>query len=106
MDMDSSKLDLNLLLVFCAVMRKRSTTLAGEELDMTQSAVSNALRRLRNHFGDKLFVSTPQGMMPTLIAERLADPIQQSIEQIRSAIASVQSFNAASCNRTFRIYIS
>ncbi len=103
---DSSKLDLNLLLVFCAILRKRSATLAGEELNMTQSAVSNALRRLRLHFGDKLFVSMPQGMMPTLIAERLAGPIQLSIEQIQCAVAAVRSFNAASCERTFRIYLS
>jgi DNA-binding transcriptional LysR family regulator len=103
---DTSKLDLNLLMVFCAVMRRRSTTLAGEDLHMTQSAVSNALRRLRTHFGDKLFVSTPQGMMPTLIAERLAGPIQQSIDQIHSVIESVQAFSPASSVRTFRIYVS
>jgi DNA-binding transcriptional LysR family regulator len=101
-----SKLDLNLLLVFCAVMRKRSATLAGEELDMTQSAVSNALRRLRLFFGDPLFVKGSQGMAPTALAERLAGPLQDALDRIRSTVEGAVPFNPALSDRTFRIYMS
>jgi DNA-binding transcriptional LysR family regulator len=99
-------LDLNLLLVFSAVMRRRSATLAGEELLMTQSAISNALRRLRLHFSDPLFVKTPQGMMPTVLAERLAGPLLDALERIGLAVDSVQVFDPAKSERRFALYTS
>jgi DNA-binding transcriptional LysR family regulator len=80
--------------------------LAGEELDMTQSAVSNGLRRLRMHFADPLFVKTPHGMTPTPLAERLAFPLQQAIDNIRVAIESVEVFDPGKIQRAFRIYMS
>lgn len=104
--MELSKLDLNLLLVFCAVMRRRSATLAGEDLDMTQSAISNALRRLRLHFSDPLFIKTPQGMSPTPLAERLAEPLHQALESIRLTLEGAHEFDPASSRRAFRIYMS
>lgn len=104
--MELSKLDLNLLLVFCAVMRRRSATRAGEELDMTQSAISNALRRLRLHFSDPLFIKTPQGMMPTPLAERLSQPLQDALESIRQTLETAQTFDPTISRRAFRIYMS
>jgi len=101
-----SQLDLNLLLVFNAVMHQRSATLAGEELEMSQSAISNALRRLRAHFGDPLFIRTPQGMAPTLMAERLAEPIQEALAGLRQALQSAHAFEPRSSRRLFRIFMS
>ena len=86
----TNNLDLNLLHVFCAVMRQRNVTLAGEELNLSQSAISNALKRLRDHFDDKLFVASPSGMMPTALAEQLAGPVQESLTQIQFVIESVK----------------
>lgn len=103
---DLSKLDLNLLLVFASVMKTRSATRAGDELDITQSAVSNALRRLRTHFDDPLFVKTPQGMAPTPLAERLAGPLGEALEGIRAALAAAAPFNPAVSERAFRLYMS
>ena len=99
-------LDLNLLHVFCAVMRKRNVTLAGEELHLSQSAISNGLKRLRDHFDDKLFVSSPTGMMPTALAEQLAGPLLESLGQIQLAVQSVKAFDPSCSEKNFKIYIS
>ena len=104
--MDTNKIDLNLLRVFAAVFRTRSATLAGEELDMTQSAVSNGLRRLRKHLTDPLFVKTPQGMMPTPLAVRLAVPLQQALDKVKATLESAETFDARTAKRAFTIYMS
>jgi DNA-binding transcriptional LysR family regulator len=100
------ELDLNLLLVFRAVLRRHSATLAGEDLDMTQSAISNALRRLRLHFSDPLFVKTAQGMTPTVLAEKLAGPLLEALERIEATVQSVQAFDPARSERRFHVYTS
>jgi DNA-binding transcriptional LysR family regulator len=104
--MELSKLDLNLLLVFAAVMRRRSATLAGEDLDMTQSAISNALRRLRLHLSDPLFIKTPQGMSPTPLAERMAQPLQEALDAVRQALEAAREFDPATSRRAFRVAVS
>lgn len=104
--MNLRTLDLNLLLVFETLLRVRSTTLAAEELNLTQSAVSNALKRLRLAFGDPLFVKTTQGMMPTELAARLAQPVADGLGVLRGAIESPQDFVPAQAERTFRLYTS
>ena len=65
--------DLNLLSVFQEVYRERQISGAARRLGLSQSAVSNALARLRRLFGDELFVRTGQGMQPTPFAEGLAE---------------------------------
>ena len=57
--MNFNTLDLNLLLVFDALMRRRRVTRAGEKIGLSQSATSNSLQRLRHALGDPLFVRTP-----------------------------------------------
>lgn len=71
-------LDLNLLLVFDAVLQKRSVVRAAEALAISQPAVSHALNRLRHTLKDGLFVRTPTGMVPTPRAEQLAIPIRRA----------------------------
>ena len=99
-------LDLNLLVVFTSVLKTRSTTLASDELELSQSAVSNALRRLRNHFGDPLFVKTAEGMSPTPLAQQLAGPIQEGLERIRSALDDRREFVPSTSHRRFHICMS
>jgi DNA-binding transcriptional LysR family regulator len=106
MHVENKDLDLNLLRVFSAVMRRRSTTLAGEELKMTQSAISNSLKRLRLHFADPLFVKTSKGMMPTLLAEKISIPLLKALGDINNTICSVSSFDPTRSERTFKVYMS
>ncbi len=63
-------IDLNLLVVFDAMMQERNVTRAGERLGLSQPAMSHALIRLRHMLKDDLFVRSPKGMLPTRDNER------------------------------------
>ncbi|WP_158213292.1 LysR family transcriptional regulator [Pigmentiphaga sp. NML080357] len=104
--MQLNKLDLNLLLIFDALMRTRSVTLAGERVGLSQSATSNSLQRLREAFGDKLFVRTPTGMQPTGLALEIADEVGEALDRLRQAIERSRVFDPAQARRTFRILLS
>jgi len=104
--MKLSGIDLNLWVVFDAVYRKRSTTRAGEELHLTQSAVSNALRRLRDVVGEPLFIRTGRGLVPTEISVRLAEPVHDSLNRMDSALKNARHFDPHRLRRTFRLYLS
>jgi DNA-binding transcriptional LysR family regulator len=80
-------LDLNLLRVFDAVMAERNLTRAADQLAMTQPAVSNALRRLRDSVGEPLFTRAPYGVKPTARAEALWPVVQQALHALRSEFA-------------------
>ena len=104
--MNVSTLDLNLLRVFDAVLQSRSVTGAAGRLGLTQPAVSNALGRLRQAFGDALFLRTPQGMEPTPYARELADPVRRALTLLESALAHGPGFDPATSARSFRFYMS
>jgi DNA-binding transcriptional LysR family regulator len=80
------RIDLNLLVVFEAILRERSITRAGQRLGLSQPAMSHALNRLRHRMKDQLFVRSPQGMMPTPLGERLADPVRHALIELRSVL--------------------
>jgi DNA-binding transcriptional LysR family regulator len=104
--MNLHAIDLNLFLVFHAIYTTRSVTLAGEQLNITQSAVSNALKRLRERFNDALFVRTMDGMVPTPLAERLIGPATTGLSQLNQAIDMGRHFDAEHSTRLFRIAIN
>ncbi|VFR32461.1 LysR-family transcriptional regulator [plant metagenome] len=104
--MNLNNLDLNLFLVFQAVYATRSATLAGDRLGVTQSAVSAALKRMRERFNDPLFVRTADGMVPTALADRLIAPIQDGLARLQQAVEQGSSFDAQTSDRTFRIAIN
>jgi DNA-binding transcriptional LysR family regulator len=78
--------DLNLLVVFEAVLRERSVTKAGDRLGLSQPAMSHALNRLRWMLKDQLFIRTPEGMLPTPRAEQLAQPVRHALSELQSAL--------------------
>lgn len=93
-------LDLNLLRVFNEVMTERSLTKAARKLALTQPAVSNALRRLRETLGDELLRRSGQGLAPTPRALALWPAVQQALRQLEETLAP-GSFVAAEANTTF-----
>ncbi len=99
-------IDLNLLFVFDVLYRTRNTTRAAEQLNLTQPAVSNALKRLRLLFDDVLFVKTATGMEPTPRADGIAPLIDEGFASIRLAVQAGQAFDPATATRTFRLYVS
>lgn len=103
---DLRQLDLNLLLVFHALMRERHVTRAAARLFLGQPAVSGALKRLRAAFGDELFVRGRGGMEPTPRALELAPPIDALLAGLHQAMSAGRPFNAAQSTRRYRIGVS
>jgi DNA-binding transcriptional LysR family regulator len=97
-------MDLNLLVVFDAMMRDRSVTRAGERLGLSQPAMSHALTRLRHMLKDELFVRSPAGMLPTPRAEQLATPIRIALDGLQQSLEPVQ-FEPSKATTTFRIAV-
>lgn len=98
----SRRVDLNLLDLFDAVFRIGNLTEAGQALGLSQPAMSHALARLREMYGDPLFVRSRQGLQPTPFAERLAGPVAAALQIIRGTLEK-ESFNPLTANRIFRI---
>src|SRR5699024_7480222 len=96
------KIDLNLLVVFDAIMREGSMTRAAEQLAMTQPAVSNAVSRMRVAWNDPLFVKHGRGIMPTPHAQMMWDQVPMHLDDLRD-MANPEPFDAARARRTFRI---
>ncbi|CAN7389717.1 LysR family transcriptional regulator [Massilia sp. LjRoot122] len=94
-------IDLNLLSVFQEVYRERQISSAAKRLGLSQSAVSNALARLRRAFGDELFVRTAAGMQPTPLATQMAEPIGVAMAQVALALNQRSRFDPASSQRRF-----
>jgi DNA-binding transcriptional LysR family regulator len=97
-------IDLNLLVVFDAIMRDRSVTRAGQRLGLSQPAMSHALTRLRHMLKDELFVRSSNGMMPTPRAEELAAPIRIALDGLQQSLEPVQ-FDPSKATATFRIAV-
>jgi DNA-binding transcriptional LysR family regulator len=97
-------IDLNLLVVFDAIMRDRSVTRAGQRLGLSQPAISHGLTRLRHMLKDELFVRSPNGMVPTPRAEELATPIRIALDGLQQSLEPVQ-FEPSKATTTFRIAV-
>ena len=98
--------DLNLLVVFDAVLRERSATGAAAKLSMTQPAVSQALSRLRGAVKNDLFVRTPDGMEPTPYAVGLADPVRRALQELSAALDGAAEFQPATAERAFTVAVN
>jgi DNA-binding transcriptional LysR family regulator len=95
-------MDLNLLKVFEAVYQYRNLQLAGKRLNLTPSAVSHALQRLRELVGDELFMRTGKGMVPTGRATAMAPGLRDSLSRIE-ALLGAEPFSPESSRRRFVI---
>ena len=82
--------DLNLLVALDALLRRRSVTEAANELHLTQSAMSSALKRARQHFEDDLIYYDGQAMVPTAVGYTIERQIPDILTQLRN-IASLRA---------------
>lgn len=98
--------DLNLLVVFDALMRERHVTRAGERLGLSQPATSNALASLRRLTKDDLFIRTGGALQPTPVAVALAHQIQPALQQIDQALMQEVTFEPAQSDRVFAVGMS
>src|SRR5690606_7796087 len=97
------KCDLNLFQVFDTIYTERNLTQAAKSLSITQPAVSNALARLRKLFNDELFVRTARGMMPTPVAESIAQNVSEALSLLSASILDREGFDAQVSERTYQI---
>lgn len=95
--------DLNLLVVFEHLLRLRTVSGTARELGLTQPAVSNALARLRRLFDDQLFVRSAKGMLPTPVAEDLAEPVAYALDALQSALNRKVEFDPLRSDRSFQL---
>jgi DNA-binding transcriptional LysR family regulator len=100
---DLSRVDLNLLVLFETVFEQRHVARAAERLNLSPSAISHGLGRLRRLLNDPLFLRTPKGVVPTARAMELAEPVADILARIRSVVALAGPFDAATSRRCFRI---
>jgi DNA-binding transcriptional LysR family regulator len=101
--MNLSALDLNLVLVLHAVLEERSATRAAKRLNVTQSAVSNALARLRAALGDPLVVRSGRGIVATPRAQALAPAIAEAMTKLEAALEQGEAFVPEESTLTFTL---
>ncbi|MCY9872442.1 LysR family transcriptional regulator [Vibrio barjaei] len=100
----NKKFDLNLLRVFISTYETESVTKSAEQLDLTQSAVSNALTRLKENVGKELFSRTGRGIKPTRYAKELYEQTHDHIMSIEKVIQGLEAFDPKKTQRTFVVY--
>lgn len=96
--------DMNLLRVFVSVCQTGSFTKAAEELDLTQSSVSNAIRRLKSSLGRELFVRSGRGIEMTNYGENLFKQIEPSVMALACVVDEDEGFDPNTSTRSFSIY--
>ena len=99
-------IDLNLLLLFLKVYETGSLSKSSNFLALSQPGVSLALKRLRDHFEDPLFVRTPKGMEPTAFAKALFPSIKRSADNLQESLQFKLNFVADASDRVFKLGMS
>src|SRR6186713_325741 len=102
-EIDLSRADLNLLDLFQVVLEERHVGRGAVRLNLSPSAVSHGLGRLRKLLGDPLFLRTPKGVVPTARATELATSISEILARIRGVVSSGAPFDPARSARRFVI---
>ena len=103
--MNLKETDLNLFIAFDVIYTEKNLTKAGQVLGITQPAVSNALSRLRELFGDDLFIRTSKGMIPTPVANQIIKDVRSALSLIQNTISETEKFDPSVAEMTFKISI-
>lgn len=104
--MSLSKIDLNLLVYLDALLRETNVTRAAQKLGISQPAMSNSLKRLRDTFGDPLLVRTSDGMQPTERAKQLQPEIREVLSRVEQFVQPVREFNPRESREVYRVMCS
>ncbi|HIP22950.1 MAG TPA: LysR family transcriptional regulator [Rhodobacteraceae bacterium] len=102
-DTELRRLDLTLLLVFLGLLKHRKAADVAVELGLSRSAISQALGRLRDIFGDELFLRQSHGLAPTALALGLEAPVVAAVESLRGALGAATAFDPSTASGVVRI---
>lgn len=103
---DLRRVDMNLLVIFEALMLEPNLTRVGEKLFLSQSTVSAALARLRDLFDDPLLIRSGRGMVPTSRAQEIFAELRPAMDVISAAVSRAKSFDPATSTNVFRLGLS
>ncbi len=104
-DKPLQQLDLNLLKIFEALYEEQNMTRAAERLFITPSAISHAVKRLREHLQDPLFERKASRMQPTSLCRRIAPLLLSHLNGLRMAVQQFTRFDPASSEQRFNVMI-
>lgn len=100
-----SQVDFKLLQCLSSLIKYKNVSLAADDMNMTQPAMSRNLSKLRNIFNDPLFVRTAKGMEPTNRALSLVQPLENTLNQLNLLLTN-KAFEPETCQRNFRLHMS
>jgi DNA-binding transcriptional LysR family regulator len=100
------KLDLNLLVALDTLLEERSVSRAADRLNLSQSAMSSSLSRLRDYFGDELLIQVGRRMEPTALGLSLGPSVRDILQRVQVTIQTRPTFDPATAQRRFRIMTS
>jgi len=104
--MNIENFDLNLLVCFDRLMREKNVSRAAEQLNISQPAMSQSLKRMRQLLDDPLLVRTTHGMRPTERALQLEPLVRQSLVLAEQALSPTEQFDYANSDTVFRLLVS
>jgi len=104
--MNLSQVDLNLLVYLDVLLQERNVSRSAERLGITQPAMSNSLKRLRDLFSDPLLIRTGAGMKPTERALEIEPQVREILASAEKVIQTVEDFDPLTSRRVFRIVAS
>lgn len=104
--MNINKIDLNLLIYLDVLLRECNVTRSAQQLNITQPAMSNGLKRLRDLLKDPLLVRTSEGMKPTEKALHLKPIVRKVLLELEEALQPEANFDERTSTRVFRIMAS
>jgi DNA-binding transcriptional LysR family regulator len=104
--MDTKRLDLNLLLALDTLLAERNVTKAAVRMHISQPALSAQLARLRDVFADPLLIPIQRGMVPTVKALDLQQPLREALDHVRNVVSEAATFHSAKTKLTLAIAAS
>lgn len=100
------RFDLNLLLALNVLLKEQSVSRAARQLNLSQPAMSAALKRIREYFNDPILVAYGKKMLPTAHAQGLAPVVARLLTDIDALLSASTAFDPATSQRTFRVCAS
>ena len=101
--MHLSQVDLNLFVVLEAIYREGNITRAGQQLNLTQPAISHALKRLRDLLQDPLFVRQGAHMVPTPFTRNMIEQVRQALQILEVNLSQSRNFVPENTRRNFHL---